>query len=148
MQLTLYTDYSLRVLVYLATAENGATIAEIAERYAISKNHLVKVAHQLGKKGYISTVRGRNGGIALARDPAMVSIGAVVRDMEPHFNLVECFDLDTNRCLLTPQCALRGVLLNAQRAFLAALDGQTLADVTRNRAALGKLFQSAGTSGI
>lgn len=97
MQLTLYTDYSLRVLLYLAAAEGTATVSEIAERHGISKNHLVKVVHHLGKLGYVHTERGRHGGIRLAREPGSMRLGALVQDTEPHFHLVECFDTERNR---------------------------------------------------
>ena len=128
MQLTLYSDYSLRTLIYLALCEEGATISEIAERFRISHNHLTKVAHNLGKLGYITTTRGRSGGLALALSPDEINIGAVVRQVEPHFNLVECFDPDKNTCPILPACALRGVLGEAQEAFLKVLDGYRLSD--------------------
>lgn len=141
MQLTQYSDYALRTLIYLAVQDDNATITEIAERYKISRNHLVKVVHNLGKLGYITTTRGRHGGIRLAMPPEEINIGDVVRRTEPHFTLVECFDGRENRCVITPACKLMGVLGEAFRAFTHVLDQYTLADMTANakelRAALG-----------
>ena len=138
MQLTLHTDYGLRVLLYLATQGGGATIAEIAERFGISRNHLVKVVHALGKKGYIHTERGRGGGISLAHLPEEIRVGDVVRDMEPNFNV------EANRCIITQQCLLKHALADAHRAFMDTLDGYTLADACKNQRALGRVFSAAG----
>ncbi len=143
MQLTRYTDYSLRVLLYLAAHEGPATIAEIAEIYGVSKNHLVKVVHELGRKGYVKTERGRGGGISLARAPGKIGVGEVVRAMEPNFHIVECFDPAKNECVITPQCALKHALIAANAAFMKVLDGYTLADVSRNRAALVRALGGA-----
>jgi Rrf2 family nitric oxide-sensitive transcriptional repressor len=140
MQLTLYTDYSLRVLVYLAVAGRSVTVSEVAERYGISRNHLVKVAHHLGKVGYVHTERGRHGGIRLARPAEAINLGQVVRDTEPNFNLVECFDMAENQCVLAPACQLKRVLVEAERAFMASLDRYSLADVAGNAATLRALL--------
>lgn len=140
MQLTLHTDYALRALIYLALSDEGATIAEIASRYGISRNHLVKVAHNLGKAGLIETTRGRAGGLRLARPAADINLGQVVRLMEPHFNLVECFDKEHDTCVIAPACGLRRALFEAQQAFLRTLDAYTLADFTRNRKELAPLL--------
>ena len=126
MQLTRYTDYSLRVLIYLAITRETATIAEIATRYGISENHLVKVVHNLGKLGYIETVRGRSGGIRLAGEPEAIRVGEVVRQVEPTFDLLECFNVKENTCPILPACGLRRVLGEAQKAFMDVLDGYTL----------------------
>lgn len=144
MQLTLHTDYGLRVLLYLAAQGRTATIAEIAERYGISRNHLVKVAHELGLKGYIHTERGRGGGLVLARHASEIRVGDVVRDMEPNFHIVECFNTEANRCVITAQCQLKHALAEAQRAFMDTLDGYTLADVCKNQRALSRVFNVAG----
>jgi Rrf2 family nitric oxide-sensitive transcriptional repressor len=137
MQLTLYSDYSLRVLVYLGLQpERLATISDIAKAYGISRNHLVKVVHHLGTLGWITTTRGRGGGMALALPADQINIGAVVRQTEPNFDLVECFDMQRNTCPIAPVCALKGALAQAQRAFLSVLDDYTLADVLGNRAEL------------
>lgn len=142
MQLTLYTDYSLRVLLYLAAAKDTVTVAEIAARYGISKNHLVKVVHHLGKLGYVHTERGRHGGIRLAREAGEVRLGALVQDTEPNFHLVECFDPGANRCVIAPACRLRMVLSEAQRAFIETLNRYTLEDITANRVELRNLLES------
>ena len=129
MQLTLYTDYSLRVLIYLALKEDRATIPEIAEQYAISRNHLIKVVHHLGKAGFIITQRGRNGGIKLKHSPDKVRLGTVVRVMEPNFTLVECFDAQHDACVVSPVCRLKGILGDALQNFMKELDQYSLADV-------------------
>lgn len=127
MKLTQYTDYSLRVLMYLGFKDGPATISEISERYDISRNHVVKVVHQLGQLGYLQTVRGKGGGLRLARPPAEINVGAVIRDME-NMELVECLG-DNNTCVLSPPCVLRTALKDALDAFLATLDGYTLQDL-------------------
>lgn len=137
MQLTLYTDYSLRVLIYLGVRPGRqVTISEIAQSYKISRNHLVKVVHNLGNMGYIATTRGRGGGMVLALAPESVNIGEVVRKTEPDFDLVECFDKETNTCPISPACALIKALKVARSAFLDVLDKYTLADVVANRSEL------------
>ncbi len=129
MQLTRYTDYSLRVLVYLGMKTDGwATITEIAGFYGISRNHLVKVVHSLALQGFIHTLRGKNGGLALARPPEQIQIGDVVRGSEPNFDIAECFNRDTNHCVLAPGCRLKSILNEASLAFLATLDRHTIAD--------------------
>lgn len=134
MQLTRYTDYSLRVLLYLGTKADGwATITELAEFHAISRNHLVKVVHQLARHGFIHTLRGKNGGMTLARAPGQIRIGDVVRSTEPNFDIVECFNRDTNQCILAPDCRLKFILIEANLAFLAALDRHTVADAINNK---------------
>lgn len=140
MQLTQYTDYALRTLIYLAVSDANVTITEIAERYHISRNHLVKVVHNLGKLGYITTTRGRQGGLKLAFPPEKINIGEVVRRTEPNFHLVECFDAQRNTCVITPACRLMVTLDDAFRAFLAVLDQYTLADITENQRQLRKLL--------
>lgn len=142
MRLTLYTDYSLRVLIYLASKPNEelSNVKEIAEAYDISKNHLMKVIHELGKMGVIETIRGRNGGIRLAQPPASISIGAVVRKTEDDFHLVECFNPEGNNCVITAACGLKHVLFQALQAYLDVLDQYTLADVAGDPAILRSLF--------
>ncbi len=131
MRHTLYTDLSLRLLMFLALKSDGqATIQEIAERYRVSRNHLMKVAQQLGKAGFIETVRGRGGGLRLHRPASDIRIGDVVRTTEEDFRMVECFDVERNTCALVPACHLKGVLGAALHAYLAVLDGVTLADLT------------------
>lgn len=130
MQLTSYTDYALRALMYLANScDKQATITEIADFYNISRNHLVKVVHQLGNKGFVKTTRGKGGGLALQRPPEMILIGDVVRSMESHFDWVECFNPAQQQCRLLPGCGLKHLLARAGNAYLQVLDTATLADI-------------------
>ena len=139
MRLTAFTDYTLRTLIYLGMhRESLATIQDIAELHDISKNHLMKVVHQLGMSGLVETVRGRNGGLRLRVEPARINIGAVVRHSESDFYMAECFAPEGSNCHLMPSCALKGVLAKATAAYLAVLDGQTLADLIATEAAPGK----------
>ena len=141
MRLTIYTDYSLRLLMYLAVKQDGlCNIAEVADHYGISNNHLVKVAHFLGKEGYITTVRGKNGGLRLARDPADINVGEVVRKTEPDMALVMCFEPVHADCPIMPSCVLKSVLYEARSAFFAVLDRRTLADLARPREELRALL--------
>lgn len=136
MQLTRFTDYSLRVLIYLGSHPDAlATVAGIAEEYGISRHHLTRVVHQLGLRGYIETARGKGGGFRLARRPGQIKIGDVVRDMESGFELAECFRPNDSACRLLPACALKPVLAQAGRAFLSSLDRYTLADLLPARPA-------------
>ncbi|HEY6095739.1 MAG TPA: Rrf2 family transcriptional regulator [Gallionellaceae bacterium] len=140
MQLTQYTDYSYRVLIFLAQKRNGlSTVTEIAEFYGISRNHLVKVIHNLASKGFITTMRGRHGGMTLSRAPAEINLGDVARQTEPNFNIAECFDAEHNHCVITANCALKGMLFQARKAFLDTLSQYTLADVMKDM----KLFDLA-----
>lgn len=133
MQLTLYSDYSLRVLLYLSrTPKKVATIAEISGFYIISKNHLVKVVHRLAQLGFIISSRGKGGGIELAKPPSEITIGEVVRKTEPNFHMVECFNEETNRCVITNVCRLKGILNQALEAYFNVLDNYTLADGSKN----------------
>lgn len=129
MRLTRYTDYSLRVLMYLAVRPDGfGTIQSIAEAYDVSRNHLMKVVQELNRRGYIDTVRGKGGGMRLRLPPKEINVGRVVRDMESDLALVECFG-PHNRCVIAPECVLRNVLSDAMNAFMAVLDRYTLADL-------------------
>lgn len=142
MKLTLYTDYSLRVLIYLASRKKDdlANIKEIAESYKISKNHLMKVTHELGKMGVIETIRGRNGGIRLAKSPGDINIGNLVRKTEEDFHLVECFSSENNTCIITPVCGLKHVLAKALDAYLNVLDQYTLKDLVQSPGDYRMLF--------
>lgn len=129
MRLTLYSDYAMRVLIYLAAQPDRlCQIGEIARGYAISQNHLMKVVHDLSRAGFVVTVRGRSGGMKLARPAQEINVGAVVRHTEDGFNLVDC-----PSCVISPGCGLRGVLGEAVLAFLDVLDRYTLADVMERR---------------
>ncbi len=130
MKLTVMTDYALRLLMYVAQRpERLCTIAEVAQAHGISEAHLMKVTHQLGLQGWIETVRGKGGGMRLARTPAQINLGAVVRGIEPDFDLVECFADGDSRCRLSGHCRLAGVLGGALRAFSEHLNAFTLADL-------------------
>ncbi len=144
MQLTLYTDYSLRVLIFLGIRpETQTTITEIAEHYKISRNHLVKVVHNLSNLGYIKTLRGRGGGMLLAYRPEEINIGEVVRQTEQNFNIVECFDRENNCCPIAPVCALITPLKEARESFLAVLDRYNLGDVVQNGDELASFLHMA-----
>ncbi|MDX8407480.1 MAG: Rrf2 family transcriptional regulator [Mariprofundaceae bacterium] len=130
MQLTSYTDYSLRVLIYLGShPDRRVTISEMAQAYQISRNHLVKVVHQLSVHGWITTIRGKSGGMHLAFPPEQINIGTVIRQTEPHMHLLECFDKQNNTCAISPACSLKRVLYQARKAFNDVIDSHTLADV-------------------
>ncbi|WP_295997531.1 Rrf2 family transcriptional regulator [Rugamonas sp.] len=130
MRLTSFTDYTLRTLLYLGVNRDRlVTIQDIADLHTISKNHLMKVVYQLGLSGIIETVRGRNGGMRLKREPGDINIGALVRETETDFFMAECFDRANDTCPLTPHCGLKGALAAATQAYLAVLDQLTLADI-------------------
>jgi len=143
MRLTVYSDYALRVLMYVALhPERRPTIAEIASSYGISKNHIMKVVYQLGVAGYIETLRGQSGGMRLASPARDIILGEVVRRTEPDLALVPCFDPINTPCVIAPACRLRGALHQARAAFLAVLDGYSLADLVENREGLRELFDA------
>ncbi|MCK6452865.1 MAG: Rrf2 family transcriptional regulator [Alphaproteobacteria bacterium] len=129
MRLTSFSDYAFRVLMYAAARDDRLiTIEETAEVFGISRGHLMKVANQLTRGGFLKAVRGRAGGLTLAKRPERIRLGDVVRATEPDFALVECFAMG-NECLITPRCRLRGVLKEALGAFNETLDRYTLADL-------------------
>ena len=183
MRLTNYSDYALRSLIYLATKPDPyllANISDIADSYHISKSHLTKIIHQLGQLGYIDSLRGKNGGIRLALAPKDINLGVLIKQIEPDFNLVECFatDLsvtpksDSNNnlvnidssheehiakdvsltlvdevaqtarvgCVISPVCQLKQVFFEALTAFIAVLEGYTLADIITNKDELAALL--------
>lgn len=142
MHLTRYTDYSFRVLIYLGLEPGRrSTIKEISEQYGISRNHLVKVVHRLGALGYLRTVRGKNGGIVLARAPQELNLGEIARRTEDNLALVECFAPATNACCIAPACQLKNILDEALQAFLAVLDRYTLADLLQRSGELRRLLE-------
>jgi len=141
MQLTMHTDYALRVLIYLTQQrEDLATISEISDFYKISRNHLVKVVHHLAGYGFIHTMRGKHGGMKLAREPRQISIGDVVRKMEPNFDIVECFENTSPDCVVTPVCKLKSVLQQAGEEFLGVLDCFSLADAIEQSEVTAQVF--------
>lgn len=144
MQLTTFTDYALRVLMSVGTKgdEELSTIADISEQYGISRNHLIKVVHHLSKTGYLSTSQGKGGGFRLAKPPSDIRIGDVIRDVENHFDLVQCFSSRRNgECAIEPACVLKRLLREAMQAFFAVTDEYTLADLVRPRARLRRLLK-------
>lgn len=148
MKLTSFTDYSLRVLIYLAAQpDRRATVTEIARCFCISENHLNKVVHFLGKQGWLNTVRGKGGGFTLAQMPDQIVVGEVVRRTEGLDVPAECFSNTPRRCRIEPLCQLRHTLQEAIDAFYRVLDACTLADIAHNGGALARvLFQPADDS--
>jgi Rrf2 family transcriptional regulator, nitric oxide-sensitive transcriptional repressor len=141
VRLTSHTDYSLRVLIYLAlNGDRRSNVSEIAARFRISRNHLVKVIHGLGRGGFLHSYRGKGGGIVLAHAPTQINIGRVVRYTEGPMQLVECFR-SGNRCVITGSCVLADALREASDSFLAVLDRFTLADMVAERASLVRLLK-------
>lgn len=144
MRLTRYSDYAMRVLLYLgARPERHCSIAEISRAYRISQNHLMKVANDLVNAGYLASVRGRFGGIGLALAPDRINVGAVIRHTEDSFDLVDC-----GSCIIAPACGLTGALNEALAAFLAVLDGYTLADLLNRQPGLAELFRRTAPEAV
>lgn len=140
MKLTLHTDYALRMLIFLAVRDGRqVTVSDVATTYGLSRNHLLKVALNLGRLGYIRTTRGRSGGIALAKRPEDINLGEVVRHMEDGFALVDCMS-DGRACAISRACRLKGIVGMALDAFMAVFDRFTLADIAGNTEALESLF--------
>ncbi len=145
MRLTAFTDYSLRVLMYLALQpERRATIPEIAAVYDISGHHLTKVAHQLGRSGTIETLRGKSGGLHLAQAPETIRLGAVIRACEGEAPIVECMGETPGTCCIAPGCRLAGILEEAFDTFYATLDRYTLADLVLGHRELQHLLRVNG----
>jgi Rrf2 family nitric oxide-sensitive transcriptional repressor len=141
MRMTLHTDYALRMLIYVAARPDGVcTVNNVAEAYGLSRDHLIKVAQTLRDLGIIETTRGRAGGIRLAKTPADIAIGALIRATEEEFSLAECMQTHGRSCTISPACRLKGMLHEALAAFLAVLDKYTLADIMQNRVVLGPLL--------
>lgn len=142
MRLSRFTDYSLRVLIYVAAAPDGrATIGEIARAFRISEHHLVKVVHFLGRHGLLRNSRGRKGGLRLARPPEEINVAMVVHLTEAGSMPAECFDKKTNTCLLVGGCGLQRVLREAVRSFYDALERHTVADLSVRPRKLEALFE-------
>lgn len=137
MRLTLHTDYALRVLMYVGVKGNTlSTIPEIVDHFDISRGHIMKVVHHLGRLGYLDTIRGKGGGIRLARKPSQINVGAVVRDMEEELAVLGCLQGSEGYCRIEGCCVLRSALRDATSAFLATLDRYTLADLIKPRRSL------------
>ena len=142
MQVSAYSDYSIRVLMHTALRHPArVTVDEVAETFGISRHHLVKVVHDLGRGGYLETRRGIGGGFTLAKPPEEIRLGDIVRLGEESETVIDCMDRSSRTCRLLPCCRLKGVLDEAAAAFFAVLDGYTLADLVkqpaRMRAELG-----------
>jgi Rrf2 family nitric oxide-sensitive transcriptional repressor len=136
MRLTQFTDYSLRTLLYLAMNREGlVTIQDIADAHNIAKNHLTKVVNHLSAIGFVESIRGRNGGLRLGREPREICIGDVVRQTENDFYIAECFNQATQNCLYSSGCSLKGTLGKATNAFLGVLDEVTLETIVRRERA-------------
>ena len=134
MQLTIFTDYGLRSLMFLAAHQNRlCSVREISIHYGISYNHLVKVTHRLSQLGYIQSVKGKGGGIKLAENAISLKLGDLVKTLEPNMDIVECFNRDTNTCRITGTCQLKHYLFDANKAFVASLNNHTLADTVKNK---------------
>lgn len=141
MRLTTFTDYTLRVLIYLAIEPGKlATIPEMASAYGVSENHLMKVVHRLVRSGVIESVRGKGGGVRLAREPIDIRLGEVIRTSEGESPIVECFSPEANKCRITPACKLPRILDDAFESLYRSLDAYTLADFTVNGEELGILL--------
>lgn len=139
MQLTQFTDYGLRSLMYLAAhSDKRCSVREIAEYYGISRNHLVKVIHRLVQLEYIASNKGKGGGIKLKLEAHGLKLGDLVQKLEPNMHLVECFDHEKNTCKVVAGCRLKHYLLEANQAFIQVLNGYTLADAVKD----GNLFLS------
>jgi len=147
MRLTVHTDHALRLLMLLAIEPTGLhTVEDIALRYKISRNHLMKIAQTLARAGIIESVRGRGGGLRLARPAELINLGIVVRATEDSFALVECFDRQHNACVITSICRLRGPLEEALQAFLAVLDRYSLADLVKSPGLARRMSKLLGTA--
>lgn len=144
MRLTSFSDYCLRTLIFVALkGDELSTIDEIAERYRINRNHLVKVVFRLSQLGYLHTLRGKGGGVRLAKEPARINLGQLIRQAEEDFVLVECFQDEECRCVIEPSCVLRKALHQAFDAFFEVLDGYTLADLVKPSRNLARLLNVA-----
>lgn len=144
MHLTRFSDYSLRLLLYLAVHQDRrVSVQEVSDAYGVSPHHMVKIVQLLVRKGLVASTRGRGGGLRLKRPPEEINVGALVRMTEPHLNLVECFDRNRNTCPIDGACGLKGTLVEARRAFLAVLDRRTLADYAVRAPQLIRLWRGA-----
>jgi Rrf2 family nitric oxide-sensitive transcriptional repressor len=146
MELSRFTDYSLRVLIYAAARDGEKiTLSELAQAYRISHHHLVKIVHYLGKLGFLQNRRGRSGGILLGRKATEIRVGDVIRKTESHFNLVECFSAGSDTCRISPTCRLKGVFQEATQAFLDVLDHYTIEDLVQSRSSILRLLSLNGS---
>lgn len=141
MQLTQFTDYSLRTLIYIALLDSETcTISDIADSYNISKNHLMKVVHRLSQLDILKTIRGKRGGLQLNVNPDQINLGELVQRIEPNFFIVECFDTANGKCAISPACRLKHILYEAKNSFIQVLEQYTLADIIQNREQLSQIL--------
>lgn len=141
MRLTLQTDYALRILMFAGVrGDQLSTIDEIVAHFDISQGHVMKVVHRLGQLGYLETVRGKNGGLRLARKPSLINVGAVVRDVEEELGVVGCLHGEKDFCRIEKSCVLRGALHEATNAFLAVLDRLTISDLLKPGRSIARLL--------
>jgi Rrf2 family nitric oxide-sensitive transcriptional repressor len=141
MQLTQYTDFALRTLIALAVSPGErSTVSDVSRAYGISRHHLVKVVGRLAELGYVDTLRGKGGGMRLARRPQHIGVGEIVRAMEAELGVVNCLKVDGEGCVIASVCRLKSIMRDATEKFLAELDAYTLADMLRTRAPLSKLL--------
>lgn len=133
MKLTNFCDYSLRVLIFLGIKKERSSIGEISKAYGLSRNHIVKVVHNLARLGYIHSIQGKKGGIELATRPEEINLGKIIEQIEPNFDLVECFNEVKNACSISPSCRLKGYLLQAKNAFLDSLGKYSLANIIKDK---------------
>ena len=142
MRMTFHADLGFRTLVYLASASpEGATIPQIAEAYNVSENHLRKVALHLSNLGLVNSMRGKGGGLKLAKDPSKISIGWAMRRLEPDFAIAECMGAEPQRCVITGNCGLQSILMEALGSWFSVLDNYTLADAISGSRRLKRLLQ-------
>ena len=143
MQLTLQSDYTLRILIYISYhQEKIVTIQHIADFYKISAHHLTRIIHKLGELGYITTIRGKGGGFFLAKKPSEINIGELIEEIESHFHIVECFDPSKKSCKILGACLLRPLLAEATQKFIETLKQKTLSDFVTNNSKLKKIITS------
>ena len=144
MHLTLFSDYGLRVAIYLAChPEQTVSADEISRAFGISRHHVVKVVQTLTNLGVVEAQRGRGGGMRLAMRPSEINVGWLIRRTEPHFDLVECFDPVTNTCPIAPACGLKGLLHRAGQAFLGVLDEYNIEQLLTRRSDLVTLLDAS-----
>jgi Rrf2 family nitric oxide-sensitive transcriptional repressor len=144
VHLTQFSDYSLRLTLYLACyPDRVVSVDEVSRAFGISRHHLVRVVQTLTELGVVEAQRGRGGGMRLAKPPAEINVGRLIRQTEPHFDLVECFDMETNTCPIAPACGLKGALQRAQQAFLNVLDEYTLDQFQARRGLLVPLLEES-----
>ncbi|MDF1757586.1 MAG: Rrf2 family transcriptional regulator [Legionellaceae bacterium] len=136
MQLTQFTDYSLRALIYISLKKETCNIKNITDAYAVSYNHMIKIIHNLAKIDLIKTTRGKNGGISMAVDPEKINLGDLISQLEPNFDLAPCFNKEKEGCSIAPVCNLKCILQESQQAFMDVLSKYTLADVVGNKVEL------------